>query len=66
VFETPPLLISEKMEDNATPDLAVPPPAAPGFSRYPQDLVRAIENPPGRGGSPIGITVRSDPARGGP
>lgn len=40
-----------------SPDLAVPPPAASGFTRYPSDLVRVIEEKPGRGGGPISITT---------
>jgi putative aldouronate transport system substrate-binding protein len=50
-------LPSHQPLEYATADLAVPPPAAPGFTSYPSDAVRAIENPPGRGGPPIGITT---------
>src|SRR5690606_21326814 len=40
-----------------SPDLPVPPPAASGYTRYPAELVRAIEEVPGRGGDPISVTT---------
>lgn len=45
--------------DLVQPDLQVAPPAASGFSRYPNpgDLVRAIADKPGRGGGRINVTT---------
>src|SRR5690606_40439539 len=41
-----------------SPDLPVPPPAASGFTRYPSELVRAIEEKPGPWAGPISIPTR--------
>lgn len=43
--------------DLVTPDLPVPAPAASGYTRYPGNLVRAIEQQPGQGGGPISVTT---------